>query len=75
MAKKRGRKIPVRFVDMPEVMTPQQTQELLQISRATFFRWVQAGKLPGAVKIGDSWRVMRDQLRAYLEHKGQQGGS
>ena len=52
---------------MPEVMTPQQVQELLQISSSTFFRWVKAGQLPGAVKIGDSWRVLRDQLKDHLD--------
>ena len=55
------------FSEMPEVMTPQQVQDLLQISSATFFRWIKAGQLPGAIKIGDSWRVMRDQLKAYLD--------
>ena len=55
------------WAEMPEVMTPDQTQTILQISRATFFRWVADGKMPGAVKIGDSWRVNRDQLRDYIQ--------
>ena len=66
---------PVPFADLPDVLTPQQAQALLHISRATFFRWVQAGKLPGAVKIGDSWRVVRDQLWAYLQREGRRGGT
>ena len=52
------------FADMPEIMTPAQVQAVLQISRATFFRWVASDKLPGAVKIGDSWRITRDILKA-----------
>lgn len=56
----------VSFKDAPEIMTPDQVQAVLQISRATFFRWVAEDKLPGAVKIGDSWRVTRDVLKAYF---------
>ena len=55
--------------DYPEILTPKQVQELLQISRATFFRWLEQGELPGAVKVGGAWRVLRDQLRAGLELK------
>ena len=50
----------------PDILTPQETQEILRISRATFFRLVGEGKLPGAVKVGSSWRVVRDKLRAWL---------
>lgn len=59
----------VSFEDMPEIMTPAQVQTVLQISRATFFRWVAEDKLPGAVKIGDSWRVTRDVLKAHFYEK------
>ena len=62
MAKKR-----LTWADAPEILTPRQVQEILQISRATFYRWIEAGQLPGAVKIGDSWRVLRDKLRESLE--------
>jgi excisionase family DNA binding protein len=50
----------------PEFMKPAQVQEALQISRATFFRWVEAGTMPGAVRIGGSWRVLREKLRQWL---------
>jgi len=53
--------------ELPEVMKPEQVQQKIQISRATFFRLVQSGKLPGAKKVGDSWRIDRDQLRAYFQ--------
>ncbi|NKB69819.1 MAG: helix-turn-helix domain-containing protein [Candidatus Latescibacteria bacterium] len=52
--------------DMPEFLTRAQVQDVLQISRATFFRWIKGGQMPGAVKVGDSWRVSRDALRDYL---------
>ena len=53
--------------ELPEVMKPEQVQQKIQISRTTFFRLVQSGKLPGAKKVGDSWRIDRDQLRAYFD--------
>ena len=53
--------------ELPEVMKPEQVQQKIQISRTTFFRLVQSVKLPGAQKIGDSWRISRDKLRAYFE--------
>ena len=53
--------------ELPEVMKPEQVQQKIQISRTTFFRLVQSGKLPGAKKVGDSWRIDRDQLRAYFQ--------
>ena len=52
--------------EYPAAMTRQQVQEALQISRATFFRLVEDNKLPGAKKIGGSWRVVRAQLEAWL---------
>ena len=52
--------------EYPPVMTRVQVQEALQISRATFFRLVEDGKLPGAKKVGGSWRVVREKLEAWL---------
>ena len=57
------------FDNAPDLLKPEQVQELLQISRSTFFRWVYADKLPGAVKIGSSWRVKTDELRKFLNQQ------
>ena len=57
----------MNWTDYPEVLTPKQVQDLLQISRATFFRLIERGELPGAVKVGGAWRVLRDRLREGLE--------
>ena len=56
--------------ELPEIMKPEQVQQKLQISRATFFRLAQSGQLLGAKKVGDSWRISRDNLRAYFEEGG-----
>ena len=52
--------------EYPPLMTRVQVQEALQISRATFFRMVEDGKMPGAKKVGGSWRVVREKLEAWL---------
>lgn len=38
-----------------------EVQELLDISRITFLRWVNSGMLP-AVKIGREWKVRADVI-------------
>ena len=53
----------------PEVMKPAQVQEALQISRATFFRMIEAETMPGAVRVGGSWRDLRDKLGESLLQK------
>ena len=50
----------------PEIMRPEEVQEVLRISRATFFRMIESGKLKGAVRVGGSWRCVRDVLRQWL---------
>ena len=59
-----------KWSDYPEVLTGKQVQELLQISPATFFRRV--AELPGAVKIGGEWRILRDELKKGLEEKSKE---
>jgi excisionase family DNA binding protein len=55
--------------ELPKYLTPKQTQELLQISRATFFRMVSEDRLPGAFKLGDSWRVDSEKLIRWIDEK------
>lgn len=59
------------FENAPDLLTPQQVQELLQISRITFYRRVKKDKIPGAFKFGNSWRVDRDDLKAWIDAKKQ----
>ncbi len=56
-----------RLADMPEYLTPEQLQAVLQIGRNTAFRWLKSGKVPGARKIGGLWRVRRDALTRFFE--------
>ena len=58
---------PITFETAPKILKPRQVQELLQISRTTFFRMVKDGELPGAFKLGNLWRVDRDRLKDWIE--------
>ena len=51
----------------PEFLTVTQAQELLNVGRATIYRWIEMGKLPGAIQIGDTWRISREMLKRYVE--------
>ncbi len=40
---------------------------MLRISKRTIYAMAKGGRLPGAVKVGGSWRVLRPKLMAWLE--------
>jgi len=61
----------ITFDTAPELLTPQQAQELLQIASAKFYRMVKKNQLPGAFKVGNSWRVNRDTLKAWIDSQAQ----
>ena len=51
----------------PNFMTISQTQDLLNVGRATIYRWIEAGTLPGAIQFGETWRISREMLKRYVE--------
>ena len=58
---------PKSWDDLPVLLAPDQVQAVLQISKPTFWRLVKAGKIPGATKVGGSWLISKDILRASME--------
>ena len=64
--KTRSKGVLVELSKYPEIMRPAEVQEVLRISRTTFFRMVEAGTLKGAVRIHGGWRCVRDVLRQWL---------
>jgi len=59
----------ITWNNAPDVLTPKQVQDLLQISRPTIFRLLAKGELPGAVKLGGSWRIDREQLHDHFKKR------
>ncbi len=49
------------------VLTIPEVAALLKISERTVYAMAKEGRLPGAVKIGGSWRVLRPKLMGWLE--------
>ena len=49
----------------PEVLTPAQAAELLQVAEAEVVALAEAGTLPGR-RIGEQWRFSRPALIAWL---------
>ena len=54
---------------MPDepVLTIKETAALLKMSERTVYLMAKEGRLPGAVKLGGSWRVVRAKLLAWLD--------
>jgi excisionase family DNA binding protein len=50
---------------LPEIMTPEQAAEYLQVSRETVYRYIRQGKL-GASRLGRSYRVPKRNLDLLL---------
>lgn len=49
------------------VLTIKETAALLKMSERTVYLMAKEGRLPGSVKLGGSWRVVRSKLLAWLD--------
>ena len=55
---------------MAEYLTIKEVCELLQIGERTVYQLCRTGKLGGAAKVGNQWRVNREELLAWLKAGG-----
>ena len=46
-------------------MTVVEVSEYLQIQRATLYRWLKVGRVPGH-KVGHTWRFSKDEIDAWV---------
>ncbi len=53
---------------LPDVLTPRQVMDYLQLGRDSVYQLLASGDLPGA-RIGRSWRVPRRALEEWLERQ------
>lgn len=49
-----------------DVLTVAEAAEILGLSRNGAYRLVQTGQMPGAVRLGGSWRISRPRLLAAI---------
>ncbi len=52
----------------PQLLTPAQIAEALQLTESTITRWLRNGRLRG-FKVGKDWRVSKADLDAFLEEQ------
>lgn len=55
------------------VLPIKETAALLKMSERTVYLMAKEGRLPGAVKLGGSWRVVREKLLAWLDANSTDG--
>ena len=56
---------------MGEYLTISEVCEKLRLAERTVYEMVRKGRLPGATKVGGSWRIKREVLEAWLEAGGE----
>ncbi len=56
---------------MTKFLTIQQVCERLQLAERTVYDLCRKGKLPGAAKVGGSWRVEEAALLAFMKAGGE----
>src|SRR5687767_9631487 len=52
--------------EVPRVYTLDEVAEAARVTRRTIYRWVSAGRIPSAVKIGKQWVLSEAGLRSLL---------
>lgn len=52
--------------ELPELMTPEEVAKYLKVSLSTIRRLLRNKELIGK-KVGDQWRIQKQQLLAYIE--------
>jgi len=48
------------------VLTPEQAAKVLQLSPRTVYSYLRQGKLPGRKIGGRRWRILEEDIRAYI---------
>ena len=51
-------------------LTISEVARLVRLSEKSVYKLAQAGRLPGAAKVGNQWRVNREELLAWLKAGG-----
>ena len=52
---------------LPEILTPAELAELLRMHLWTVYEHLRTGAIPGARKIGQSWRISRDVVLEWIK--------
>lgn len=55
--------------EAPEILTVDETAELLRCHNSTIYRKLERGEWPFAWKLGKDWRIEKDELMEHLRNK------
>ena len=61
-----------RFNEQDVLLTFQEAAEMLRVSRATMYRWLNSGQLVGH-KVGKHWRFYKRDLHAFVSAQDRSG--
>lgn len=61
------------FDDLPTILTPEEVGTMLRMNKVAIYRWLNEGYLPGH-KIGNNWRILRDDLYEWMKQSRRSGG-
>ena len=59
----------VRYSDLPDLCKPEHIAAYFDVTKPTVMTWLRSGKFPEAFKIGGSYRIPKESVRAYAESK------
>ena len=57
------------FAGRPDVLSVEDVAEVLNVTRTNVYAWLRDGVIPG-YKLGTTWRVLRDELKATMAALG-----
>ena len=53
-------------MDTLKVYTPKQAAKVMQVDKRTVYAYLKAGQMPGK-KIGHNWKILEEDLKAFLK--------
>jgi excisionase family DNA binding protein len=63
------------FEKLSPILSVKDLTELLGKDRATVYRWLKKGELPGVLIDGTTWIIYRDEVKDYLLSRHNQAGT
>jgi excisionase family DNA binding protein len=63
------------FENLPPVLTVKDLTDILGKDKATVYRWLKKGEIPGILVDGTTWIIYRDEVKDYLLSRHNQAGN
>lgn len=53
--------------DLPEICLPAEVMDFFRVGETTFKRWLKEGRFPNQFKVGNGWRIPRQDVLNFAE--------